>query len=280
MARVNDSTTAGDAGPDPDSESVLTADEVARYHEQGFLALQSFISADEVLRMRAVYDRLFADRAGRSEGDQFDLAGTDDEDSEARLPQIMRPSHYAPEILDGQTVARAGAVLTALLGPEATMGGDHAINKPPHQGVETPWHQDEAYWDPAFTYRSLSIWIPLQDATVRNGCMHFIPGSHRGEVLPHRQIGGDPRVHGLEVVPGSVDVSRAVACPIPAGGATIHTNRTVHYASANQSDDYRRAYILGGGTPRSQMAASREFPWRAGQQTTTARSERARRATT
>ena len=280
MARVDDSTTAGEARPDPDSKGVLTTDEVARYHEQGFLAVQSFISADEVLRMREIYDRLFAERAGRSDGDQFDLAGADEEDSEARLPQILRPSHYAPEILAGETIARVEAVLAALLGPSATVGGDHAINKPPRQGAETPWHQDEAYGDPAFTYRSLSIWIPLQEATVDNGCMHFIPGSHRGEVLPHRQIGGDTRVHGLEALPGTVDSSRAVACPLPPGGATIHDNRTVHYASANQSDGYRRAYIIGGGIPRQPAAVPRVFPWRADQHSKTPRSERARRATT
>ncbi|SDR87672.1 phytanoyl-CoA dioxygenase family protein [Actinopolymorpha singaporensis] len=260
------------------NESILTTEEVERYHEQGFLALESFISADEVLRMRAIYDRLFAERAGRSAGDQFDLAGADEEGGEARLPQILKPSQYAPELLRSETVARVRAVLAALLGPTATMGGDHAINKPPRHGAETPWHQDEAYWDPAYTYRSLSIWIPLQEATVDNGCMQFIPGSHRGEVLPHRQIGGDSRVHGLEVVPGTIDVSAAVACPLPPGGAAIHTNRTVHYASANHSDDHRRAYIVGGGTPREPVVVPREYPWRAGQQTT-ARARRAQRVT-
>ena len=281
MGSVNDSTTPDAERPGPEAAAnVLTADEVARFHEQGFLALQSFISADEVARMRAIYDRLFANRAGRAEGNQFDLAGADEEDREARLPQILKPSQYEPELLHGQTVARVEAVLLALLGPTATMGGDHAINKPPRQGAETPWHQDEAYWDPEFSYHSLSIWIPLQEATVDNGCMHFLPGSHKGGVVPHQPIGGDPRVHGLEAVPGSVDVSLAVACPLPPGGATIHANRTVHYASANQSDDYRRAYILGGGTPRTPAETPRVYPWRAAQQTQTARVQRARQTTT
>jgi hypothetical protein len=281
MASVNDSTTPDDVRSRSDTaDTLLTAEEVARFHDHGFLALRSFISADEVLRMRAIYDRLFASRAGRAEGNQFDLAGTDEDDSEARLPQILKPSQYAPELLQGETIARVEAVLAELLGPAAQRGGDHAINKPPRQGVETPWHQDEAYWDPAFTYHTVSIWIPLQEATVDNGCMHFIPGSHLGEVIPHQPIGGDPRVHGLEAVPGSVDVAAAVACPLPPGGATIHHSRTVHYASANKSDDYRRAYIIGGGTPRTPAASPQVFPWRESQQTTPARVKRARRATT
>jgi ectoine hydroxylase-related dioxygenase (phytanoyl-CoA dioxygenase family) len=252
---------------------MLTTDDVARYHDQGFLALESFISAEEVDRMRTIYDRLFAERAGRSAGDQFDLAGADDEESAANLPQILNPSRYAPELLRSATLDRAREVLAELLGPDATFGGDHAINKPPRNGVETPWHQDEAYWDPAVSYHSLSIWIPLQEATVENGCMHFVPGSHRGEVVPHRPIGGDPRVHGLEVEPGVVDVSTAVACPIPAGGATIHASRTLHYTSPNRSADHRRAYIISGGTPEQEAAEPRDFPWQAVRRT--ARAERA-----
>jgi ectoine hydroxylase-related dioxygenase (phytanoyl-CoA dioxygenase family) len=256
---------------------MLTPDDVARYHEQGFLALESFISAEEVDRMRTVYDRLFAERSGREVGDQFDLAGIDDDDSEANLPQILNPSQYAPELLHSATLDRAREVLLELLGPDATVGGDHAINKPPRHGVETPWHQDEAYWDPALRHTSLSIWIPLQEATVENGCMHFVPGSHHGEVVPHRPIGGDPRVHGLEVEPGAVDVSAAVACPIPAGGATIHAGRTLHYTSPNHTADHRRAYIITGGTPPGPATEPRDFAW----QTTrrTARSTRADTAT-
>ncbi|MGH3488501.1 MAG: phytanoyl-CoA dioxygenase family protein [Actinopolymorphaceae bacterium] len=280
MAPVNDSTTPGDVRPPPDAAgSVLSAEEVTRFHEQGFLALRSFISPDEVTRMRAIYDGLFSSRAGRAEGNQFDLAGPDEDDGEARLPQILKPSQYAPEILQSQTIERVEAVLLELLGPTAQRGGDHAINKPPRQGAETPWHQDEAYWDPALRYNSVSIWIPLQEATVDNGCMHFIAGSHKGDVIPHRPIGGDPRVHGLEAVPGNVDVSAAVACPLPPGGATIHHSRTVHYASANRSADHRRAYIIGGGTPRTPNPSPQVFPWREAQQTTTARARRARDAT-
>ncbi|MDB6042320.1 MAG: Deoxyhypusine synthase [Gammaproteobacteria bacterium] len=65
------------------------------------------------------------------------------------------------------------------------------ILKPAHQGGATPWHQDEAYRvAPDFDYRQVSIWVPLQDATLENGCMMYIPGSHRSGVLPHRSRGG------------------------------------------------------------------------------------------
>jgi ectoine hydroxylase-related dioxygenase (phytanoyl-CoA dioxygenase family) len=121
--------------------------------------------------------------------------------------------------------------------------------------------------------------MPLQQATVENGCMQFIPGSHKLEVLPHHSIGHDPRVHGLEVddVP-EVDEERAVACPLPPGGATFHASRTLHYAGANKSDQPRRAYILGFGAPAKQRDEPRRFPWQEEKQT--ARQQRAGKAGT
>ena len=60
-------------------------------------------------------------------------------------------------------------------------------SEPAGRGGATPWHQDEAYRaDPNFAYNQVSFWIPLQHATEQNGCMQFIPGSKKGDLLTHR----------------------------------------------------------------------------------------------
>lgn len=252
----------------------LSPQQIAFYHENGYLAIDAITSPEEVAWMREIYDRLFERRAGREEGNQFDLAGTDEDGKEASLPQILGPSNYAPELKNAQARVNALHVARQLLGPEADGGGDHAILKPALIGSETPWHQDEAYWDPATAYNSMSIWIPLQEATLENGCMWFLPGSHRMDVQPHHPINHDPRIHGLEI--DSADVSNAVACPIPAGGATIHHSRTLHYTGPNRSPHPRRAYILGYGLPGKPLGYKRDFYWQDVRQTP--REERARKA--
>lgn len=251
----------------------LTSGQIEFYHASGYLAIESITTQDEIEWMRGIYDNLFAIRAGREDGNQFDLAGTDEEGMEAALPQILGPSNYAPELKD--TLLRVNALHFArqLLGPEADGGGDHAILKPPG-GPETPWHQDEAYWDAAVLHEAISIWVPLQSATIENGCMWFVPGSHRLPVAPHHPIGNDPRVHGLEI--DQADVSKAVACPIPAGGATIHHCRTLHYTGLNRSSEPRRAYIVGYGLPGVPLAPPRDFYWQS--QRETLREERARQS--
>ncbi len=253
----------------------LTPEQIQFYHTNGFLAIDSITTPEEIARLRTVYDRLFLQRAGREEGNQFDLAGTDEEGKEASLPQILGPRKYAPELADTLYEANALAISRQLLGADAQFGGDHAIFKPAHSGAPTPWHQDEAYWNPSINYRSLSVWRPLQEATLENGCMQFVPGSQKMEVVTHRPIGGDARVHGLELY-ADVDLSTAVACPLPAGGATFHDSRTLHFTGANKSDVPRRAYILGFGLPGTPRTDGRRFPWNEAKHT--ARDERARAA--
>jgi ectoine hydroxylase-related dioxygenase (phytanoyl-CoA dioxygenase family) len=169
------------------------------------------------------------------------------------------PSKYAPELADTLHRRNALAIARQLLGPEAEPQFEHMILKPGHYGAPTPWHQDEAYWDEGLEYNALSIWMPLEDATLENGCMHFVPGTNNAGVMSHHSISNDPRIHGLEI--DAIDVSGEVACPIPAGGATVHTSRTVHYAGPNRTPSPRRAYILLFQTPPKKLAQPRNFYW-------------------
>jgi ectoine hydroxylase-related dioxygenase (phytanoyl-CoA dioxygenase family) len=246
---------------------LLRQDQIDFFHREGYLAIPAITSADEVASLQAIYDHLFASKAGRESGDHLDLVTTDTDEEAETLPQILNPSKYAPELANTFFRANAEAIAKQLLGPEARFSGDHAIRKPPDSGVETPWHQDEAYWDADKEYNSLSIWIPLQEATLENGCMQFVPGSHNQEVQPHHPIGHDPRVIGLEIDDAEKRAETAVACPIPAGGATIHHCRTIHYTGPNRSSEPRRAYILGFGVPSRPRAAARDFYWLRMQQT-------------
>ena len=241
-------------------DRLLTPAQIAFFEENGYLAVDSVMPPEEIPVVRAIYDRLFNSES--ADADLHDLTGWREKGRAIALPQILQPAKYAPELLETQLVANLKAMMKQLLGPGTHMVGDHAINKLPHSDAPTPWHQDEAYWDPAKEYRSLSIWVPLQPATKLNGCMHFVPGSNKKEIAPHQPIGNNPMVGGLEVVPGSVDLSQAVACELPAGGATFHRERMLHYTPPNKSDDFRRAYIVVGAEVEKPLAVPRKFPWK------------------
>ena len=136
------------------------------------------------------------------------------------------------------------------------------ILKPAEYGAETPWHQDEAYeayMDPTWETRGLSIWMPLDAATVDSGCLHFVPGSHLGGVVTHSHIRQDRSVRGLTT--DRVDPAQAVAAPIPAGAATVHNCRTLHYAGPNHTGHPRRAYVLVFKAPSRPVTAPQSRPW-------------------
>ncbi|MBI3830624.1 MAG: phytanoyl-CoA dioxygenase family protein [Planctomycetes bacterium] len=240
---------------------VLTDEQIAFFRREGYLTIPAITTPDELARMRALYDRLFASKAGRADGNQFDLGGADEDGKEAVLPQILGPVKYAPELAETLYRANATAIARQLLGATAAYKGEHMIFKPARTGVATLWHQDQAYHDPKLDYDNVNVWLPLQDATLENGCMQFVPRSHTWDVLPHHPIGHDPRVHGLEVDEPERFAQQAVACPLPAGSACFNRSYMLHYAGANRSDIPRRAYILVFSNPPKPATRTRAFPW-------------------
>lgn len=250
----------------PEQTVRLSEEQVARFFESGYLTIPEISLAEEVSSLRRVFERLFADRAGRAEGAQFDMVSHDDDDTPPKLSQILRPMNFASELERTQYRARGLAIARQLLGPTAVEICDHAIYKPAGYGAPTPWHQDEASRDSGFIYNQLSIWMPLQEATEANGCMQYVPGTHRGEVLEHASPHNDPRIHAIECI-GPFDKLAAVACPLPAGGASMHLGRTLHYAGANGTQSGRYAYVLMYETPPVASAEAQDFFWNRGKQT-------------
>lgn len=233
--------------PEPRHPFRLTLDDdtVEHFHEHGYASVPRITSDEEVEWLRVVFDAFFAERRGAIPGGYFDLARPYDADGADDLPQVLVPEVQVPELRRTDFWANARRATAQLLGcpPEELQGWGHMIRKPARHGGELPWHQDESYWDPGFDYRAVGNWLPLDDVDERNGCMTFVPGSHRSDVLHHRHIDDDPSVHGLwtdEIT--DEQVAAAVAVPLRAGGATFHHPRTLHRTGPNTTDRPRRAY--------------------------------------
>jgi ectoine hydroxylase-related dioxygenase (phytanoyl-CoA dioxygenase family) len=243
-------------------EVTLTDDQVAQFWEQGFLTLDRITSDEEIERLRQIYDELFSNKAGKEKGRFFDLGGVKGHEGEEVLPQVLGPERMYPELVESVYRRNAIEVGARLLGEshhKLTVFG-HMILKPAGFGRETPWHQDEAY-NPAtdMDKHAVSLWMPLEEATVESGCMQFIPGSHRSEVVEHHPIDHNPLVHGLAT--DVVDASKAVACPLAPGAATVHYTRTMHYAGPNTSSRPRRAFIQVVSAPGRKRETPTSRPW-------------------
>jgi len=246
--------------------SLLSDAETARYRDQGYLALKDMCPQDEVGYIRRTLLDLFSNKTGYNEGAQYDFVSRDDPTKPAKFPSLHDPRHYAPGLLKTVYHERTLELARQLLGPQAALYGEHALLKPGPHGPETPWHQDEAFRSPDFVYNELSIWLALQPATIENGCMQFIPGSNKWDVLEHRSPGGDKTLHPLECC-GDFARDQAVAEPLDPGGITVHDARTLHFTGPNTSPSPRLAYILIYNTPPVYKPGRREFPWLEGRWT-------------
>ena len=114
---------------------------------------------------------------------------------------------------------------------------DQALIKPPH-GNPTAWHLDVPYW--SFDSRdTLSLWMALDDITLANGCLWYLPGVHR--VARFENVGIGENLGGLFKVYPEWREIEPQACPCPAGSVVWHNGLTAHAAGANMTIRPRRA---------------------------------------
>ena len=239
---------------------LLTPNQLDQWNRNGFLAIERVTSDDDISLIRKLIENLFNTKAGFSEGAHFNLVGKDADLDSTGFPQIVGPRHYAGELRNTEFFANASALAKQLLGPDVRYIGDHTLAKPAKNGPATPWHQDEAFHSPDFDYNEVSFWLPLQEVNQVNGCMEFIAGTHKSDMLPHRPFMNDTSTHGLECYEG-FDLKDAIPCPLQPGSCTIHTGRTLHGAGPNLSDSVRYAYVVVFGIPPQPAKVPKVFPW-------------------
>jgi hypothetical protein len=102
-------------------------------------------------------------------------------------------------------------------------------------GAEKPWHQDTAYFDYTPLGGVIGVWIALDEATVENGCMQVIPGSHQDGPAKHYHV------RDCQLEDGGVKIDRAVVVPLKPGGALFFSGLIHHGTPPNTSGDRRRA---------------------------------------
>jgi ectoine hydroxylase-related dioxygenase (phytanoyl-CoA dioxygenase family) len=131
-----------------------------------------------------------------------------------------------------------------LLGGAVRFWHDQLFCKPAQHGGVVAWHQDYSYWTRTQPMAHLTCWIGLDDATRDNGCLHYVPGSHRWELLPITGLAGD--MHAIENVltPEQKAKFKPVAIELKKGEAAFHHPLMVHGSYENKTERQRRATVL------------------------------------
>lgn len=215
------------------STSVLSNDEIARYRERGYVIPRYRLPGPLLERLRAGLEMVLAKYTDVA---QEDLAN----------PHMIPPTRGA-SVNPFMEAARHGPLLDMLeqlLGPDLILWITRILCKPAVNGREVPWHQDGEYWlmRPLAT---CSAWIAIDPVSTTNGCMRFIPGSHRHEELyRHHQANRDNLVLNLELDQDQFDEADAVNVELEPGQISLHDVRLIHGSLANASGQRRAALIM------------------------------------
>ena len=217
---------------------MLTAEQIAFYHENGYIVVENVISDDELTALQRVTDEFVArSRAFSQHNEMFDLEKNHSPER-PRLRRIKNPNQHH-EVYD-QTLRHKGIldIVEQLIGPGVRFNNAKLNMKEPDHGSAVEWHQDWAFY-PHTNDDILAVGVAIDDMTEENGCMLMVPGSHTGELHSHHENG---------VFVGAVSdpdfAPRNLAkCQVKAGGISIHHARTLHASTPNHSTNPRRLLL-------------------------------------
>ena len=232
------------------------------FADNGFVAIERVTTEAELVWLRSVYEQLLAEPPSGFLDGVFDLSRPYGTTDAPRLGQLLFPERFVEQFAETEMYKNAKRIALRLLEIDAAdvESWSHLIFKAPLSEAETPWHQDEAYWDVHLTYQAIATWIPLDDANTENGCLWYVPGSHKGSVLVHRHHGGDPSVHVLEI-DEETDTQAAVPVPLRAGGIVLHHPRCLHYSGHNTTNAMRRAWGIAFQSAPVERPEPADHPW-------------------
>lgn len=141
--------------------------------------------------------------------------------------------HAVPWLYDLVTDALLVEYLRDLLGDDIVCHASQFIRKEPGEGPQVVWHQDSSY-NPCDA-KCVVVWLAVEDADVANGCMWFIPGSHR---LGQLACGADHRVLLAEELGPSLPVE------LKAGQVVFFSDLLLHSSPPNRSDRARPGFTM------------------------------------
>ncbi|AXY74246.1 phytanoyl-CoA dioxygenase family protein [Paraflavitalea soli] len=232
----------------------ITPAQIAFFEKEGYLIVPDLLSAEEVTYYRDLYEDFLENRidVSRYRSDLGSHAGNGDTAKKERITQIMVPSRVVPELLSQPLHQKALVLAKQLMGSDMELDFDMLIDKAPFSNTPTPWHQDCAYWISMPDTRATSCWVALDEATRDNGCMWYVPGSHKLPVRTHFPAG-----KGGGALECAADEAEGIAIEIPPGAGIFHHGHTLHYSRGNSTDRRRRAFITNY-RPAAMIAYERE----------------------
>ncbi|XP_016052169.1 PREDICTED: phytanoyl-CoA dioxygenase domain-containing protein 1 isoform X1 [Miniopterus natalensis] len=262
----------------------LNPTQLQKFQQDGFLVLEGFLSADECVAMQQRIGDIVAQMDVplhcRTE---FSTQGEEQLRAQGSTDYFLSSGDKIRFFFEKGVFDKKGNFLVP---PEKSINKiGHALHahdpvfkcvthspkmQQPHLGGEVSPHQDASFLHTEPLGRVLGVWIALEDATVENSCLWFIPGSHTRGVsrrMVRAPAGSVPATSFLGSDP-TWDNSLFVPTPVQQGGLVLIHGEVVHKSEQNLSGRSRQAYAFhlmeASGTvwsPENWLQPTAELPF-------------------
>jgi len=217
----------------------LTDAEIKQYHEDGLVIPDNYRIPETVMqRIDALYQQLLEDNADNPDFSADFILG----------PHLDASDTYGvkgnPEWLEFAKIPQVLDMVEQLIGGDFILWGVTIFGKPAKVGKATPWHQDGDYY-PIEPLETCTVWISLDGSTPEQGCMRFIPGSHKDhKIYKHHFEHRDDYTLAQVIDDDQVDLSQSRDIVLERGQLSIHDVYLVHGSGPNLSERRRMGLVL------------------------------------
>ena len=233
-------------------DTTLSHDQLADFRRDGFLRGPRVLTDHQIGVLREALERI---RTGANPhvGDLYEVDQASLDDPGRHVFHVLgawRIDEAFHDLLFHEAVGRPVAQL--LDSSQVRLWHDQVFYKPPkHPGVVT-WHQDYSYWTRTTPARHVTVWIGLDDSTEESGCVRFVPGSHRWELLPKLDLLDDmDQIEGILSPAQKEQFAAQTPMVLKAGECSFHHSHTLHGSFGNAADHPRRAIVLNFMHPQT-----------------------------
>ena len=223
----------------------LTGEQIRFFHENGYLAGVKMLDEAQIEALKNELTELI-DPAHPGHHLFYEYHSNESADPQTVLFHALGAWRVTGGFHDVLWNPRFLMATSQLLGDKAVrFWHDQLFYKPAKKGGVVAWHQDYSYWTRTKPIAHLTCWCALDDATIENGCLQYISGSHRWGLLPKPVIAGD--LQGIKDFLNKEQqqqFKQPVPAPVKAGEAIFHRSLTLHGSGENKSQQPRRAFVI------------------------------------
>jgi ectoine hydroxylase-related dioxygenase (phytanoyl-CoA dioxygenase family) len=246
-----------DLFPRPTGEAsswALSDEEVGFFHEHGYVKGGRVLDEDQIEALRQGLEAIRSGDNPRT-GELYEIDEDYRREPERNLYHCLGAWLIDDAFHDLLWHPAVTTKAAQLLGIERLrFWHDQVFYKPPrHPGVVT-WHQDYSFWTRATPAGHVTCWIGLDDSTEENGCLKYVPGSHRWGLLPRISLTKETDAVREHLTREQAAAFEPVSMILQAGECTFHHSHTVHGSFGNESDGPWRGVVLNFMRPDTRSA--------------------------